>query len=135
MKTIPPAVSEQAAVYFELLERYRELSAEKSAPLIGVRLLFLTHGMDLILDRMKTIPTEAMAATAMTYLQGMSSFLGKLLDNYPPPDEEMKAGVQSDIDEQKAAITPATEAAIIAFLDRVRIREDALHSQPRKVTH
>lgn len=126
MNRLPPADQKRLEAYLELLDRYKELDGPKAAPWVGVRLLFLQHTMDGVLNRLKVTAPGDVAAYAVQALREMVVFMNALFLHLPPADEEDRLNVKRDIDEMEVAIIENAPAAITRILRRIQTREEVL---------
>lgn len=113
----------RVALYFELLQRYQHLEAEKMLPLVAVRTLFVRRGYDSVMGAMARWGEDVMVNYAREELVEMARLWAFMAHQDPPPEDKREGVMNSIRITRDAALDGETAKRIFAFLARCNLRE------------
>lgn len=128
---LTPQEQKLVTIYFELLQRYSQMEADKMLPLVAVRVLFLRRGYDGVLDLMNRANVDLVAKMARDQFTEMGRIWSYMIHNDPPPPpvlEDIRRSIKMTLE---AVVDKEIGRRIYAFLSRVEQREVMLRQRDR----
>lgn len=131
MKTLSKEKREQVELYAELLQRYRNLDAQKMLPFLAIRLLCLRFGLEVVIQSLRTNGEDIVTSAALAQLSKMADTWRWLLTLTSPPSnviEQMRGNVGML---KSGANSKQVGERIFQALIRLRMQDDYIRQKAR----